>query len=617
MNKITKQTIELINDVQLNEECNIEISKDNKYVMRIKKDDKLKYIGSKYSVERDIESFYKNIGEINSQTIFIIFGLGAGEHIKHLLSQLSEYNKVFIIEPSATIIKETIKISDYSFILQDNRVALCYFDDKIRKYLNDFIEDHMIDNIKIAVFSNYNVIFQNEYELFINEVKSVKKTKEMGNNTLNTFSHVLFNNFIENVFTLDEFYTVNYLKDIYKDKPAIIVSAGPSLTKNVHLLKEVQDKFIIICGPRTLGILLKNGINPDFLCEVDPQEEVYTFVRDYIDLKIPLVFMDSASNKVVKEHKGTKIIAANQGMEKHLEEMLGIKVDSLIQGGSVAHFCMGLAVYMGCNTVIFIGQDLAYTNEKFQAEGTYAGKIDEKKYSYENDKEKWSKDESYNVYVKDINGSSVRTSIVLNSYREEFEDIIQDCQAIKFINSTEGGAHIKGTEAMPLKYSIDLYAVEAFNKNSKEVLPKPIIIDKEQFIKRMLKIIDKLEIIKKACKEGFQYSEKMLCFYKYNKPCDINKVFSQLDRIDVIINNKEDLGFFAYKLVAAIESVMRNEDLKEKENETEKEMGIRLSKRSFEIYAVVSNVVEEFIETLKEKFIFVQCFQLQLKDNFY
>lgn len=615
MNEITKYTINLLSSLQLEEECNIEISKDNKYIVKINKDNKLRYIGSKYSVEKDIQNFIEGIGKIDNNTILLIFGLGTGEQIQYLLSNLSNTNKVFIVEPSINIIKETLKLNHIKDILMDKRVALCYIDGKIRKHINSFIDDYSINNTKMITFSNYPTIFKNEYEMLINEFNSIKSLKKIGMDTFNTFSDIFFYNFIENVFSLDEFYTVDYLKNMYRNKPAIIVSAGPSLNKNVRLLKHAQDKFIIICGPRTLGILIENDIKPDFICLVDPQEDIVSLMGEHINSGIPLIFMDSGSNQVVKRHKGLKIIAANQGMEKHLEDMLGTKVGSIIQGGSVAHFCMGLAVYLGCSTIIFIGQDLAYTNDKFQAEGTYLENLDEIKHLYENNKEEWDKDKNYNIYVRDIFGDMIRTSIVLNSYREEFEEIISSCNGIEFINSTEGGSDIKGTEVMSLKDSINKYGVEAINKDLEKLLPEPIVIDEDKFIKRVFKIIDKLEIIKKACEEGLKYSEQMLYFYKYNKHCDINKVFSKLDKVDTIINDIENLGFLAYKLVSAINSVLLDENFKEKENETENETGVRLARRSFEIYAAVSNIVGEIIESVRERFIFVQYFQLESKNN--
>lgn len=601
MNDITKRTIESVNNIDLKEKCCIETSKDNKFLIRIEKDHKLRYIGSKYSVEKDVEKFYSDIlQEANAETIFIVFGLGAGEHIKYLYDRITNSNKILIIEPSIAVIDEILKLNYINHILQDNRVALCYFDYGIRKNLNDFIEEQYMDNIKTGTFANYNIIFQEEYESMLGELGTIKKMKKMGDDTFKAFSYEFFNNFIENVFSLDEFYTVNRLKDLYMGKPAVIVSAGPSLTKNIHLLKNVQDKFIIICGLRTIGTLIKNGIKPDFLCSVDPQDEACELMKDCIDSEVPLVFMDSSSNKTVKKHKGLKIIAANQGMESYLEEMLGIKVDSIIQGGSVAHFCMGLAVYMGCSNVIFIGQDLAYTNEKFQAEGTYSESgIDELKYKYEKNKEEWDKDKNYSVYVPDIHGQMVRTSSVLNSYRQEFEDLIYSCDGVKFINSSQGGANIKGTAVMNLNDSIRICGKEAIDKNIEKLIGDKTILDEDVFIENMFKVIDKLELIKKACEEGLEYSKKMLHFYKDNKYCDINKVFSKLDKVDAIINDKKKLGFIAYKAASLINSILENDYYKERANESESELGIRLAKRSFCIYLAVLQTVEEAIFKIK------------------
>ncbi|MCY6959559.1 motility associated factor glycosyltransferase family protein [Clostridium brassicae] len=609
MNKITKRTIQLINSIESKEKCYIEISKDNKYVIQIDKNGKLRYVGSKYSVQRDIEKFYDYIlKEANAETIFLIFGLGSGEHIKYLFDRITNSNKVLIIEPSSVVIKEVLQKNHINYILQDERIGLCYFDYGIRKNLKDFIGEHSIDNTKFMAFSNYNVIFEEEYEKVFTELKAIKNVKD---DTFNVFSHIFFNNFIENIFSLDEFYTVSQLKNLYKNKPAVVVSAGPSLNKNIHLLKEVQDKFIIICGPRTIGTLINNGIKPDFLCSVDPQDEAYELMKDYIDSEVPLVFMDSTSNKIVKKHKGLKVIAANQGMESYLEEILGIKVDSLMQGGSVAHFCMGLAVYMGCKNVIFIGQDLAYTNEKFQAEGTYSKSgIDDLKYKYEEDKEEWDKDKAYSIYVPDINGQMVRTSTMLNSYRQEFEELIYICNEVEFINSSQGGANINGTKVMDLKDSITMYAKENINKNIEELLGNKIILDEDSFIENMFKIIDKLKVIKKACEEGLEYSDKMLHFYKDNKYCDMNEVLNKLDKIDAMINDKKKLGFIAYKTVALINNILENDYYKEKANETEKELGIRLAKRSFNMYLAVLQPAEEAIFRIKDKFMYINIIEI-------
>lgn len=621
MNYITKNTIELCNTLKSEEECSIEISKDNKYIVRIKKGDKLKYIGSKYSVERDVEKFINDINTIEVNETIIIFGLGAGEHIKYLVNSLVSANKIFIVEPNAETLKETLKLNEVEILLEDDRIALCLLDSKIKKYISDFVDDYNISNIKIISFANYSSVFENEYNYFLKQFEQAKMSKKMTTDTFNEFSDEFFNNFMENIFTLanEGFYSINQLKNLYKGKPAVIVSAGPSLTKNVHLLKDVQDKFIIICGPRTIGTLIENDITPDFVCSVDPQDKVYTLMEKYIDFKIPLVFMDSSNSRTVKEQKGSRIIVSNQGMETSLEEILGIKVDSLMQGGSVAHFSMGLATYLGCSTIIFIGQDLAYTNDKFQADGTYAGEMDKIKYDYEKNKEKWDEDKNFSVYVKDIYGNPIRTSVVLKSYIVEFEDLISECNGIKFINSTEGGAYIEGTEVITLKKSIDLYGVKVINKKLKHSLEE-IVINEDKFTRKMFDIIDKLGIVKKACKDGIKYSEQMLYFYKYGKYCNLNWVFSELDRVDTIINSREGIEFLAYCMLADIDSVINNEYFKVKESETEKELGIRLSERGLFIYLSVYQTIEDMMIKIRNEFIF-DSYENKLKkslenDNF-
>ncbi|NFT51115.1 motility associated factor glycosyltransferase family protein, partial [Clostridium botulinum] len=96
-------------------ECITEKSKDNKNIFRIKKDNKWIYIGSKYSVSRDVDNFInKTLKIINDEQLLVIFGLGAGEHIIKLLSYLSQQNKVIIIEPNNSVINSFRQLGYYN-----------------------------------------------------------------------------------------------------------------------------------------------------------------------------------------------------------------------------------------------------------------------------------------------------------------------------------------------------------------------------------------------------------------------------------------------------------------------------------------------------------------------
>lgn len=606
MNEITRQTIELINSIQINEECNIEISKDNKFIIRLNKDNKLRYIGSKYSVQKDIDSFYSKIGETDSQTIFVIFGLGAGEHIRSLLLQLSEYNKVLIVEPSISNIKEFIKLPYSDNILNDERVALCCLNQFLKIYMNNFIKDHEIKNIKLVSFSNYDMLFKDEYKCLIEEFNSMKNIKIMGNNTLKEFSQLFFKNLINNITCLNEFYVINSFKNIYKDKPAIIVSAGPSLEKNIDLLKDVQDKFIIICGPRTFGALVKVGIRPDFICAVDPQDYTYDLMEDYLNYDVPLVFMDIANNKLLNNYRGKKILVANQGMEPYIGDIIGVSIDSLLQGGSVAHFCMGLAVYLGCNMVIFIGQDLAYVDDKFQAESTNFDGIDKHKYYLMNDIEQWKKQ---SIFVKDINGKKIRTSPLLNLYREEFEQLILTMRNIRFINSSYG-AHISGTEAMNFRDALALYNNTGECKSNNNFMNYVSTVKTYTILNSIGSIIKYLKLIQEKSCLGIEYSNKLKEFYLGHSNINIKKVLKKLDEIEVVFKDIEKIGLIAYLLGPAIEKILVDSKYNIKGTESEKELGLKIAEKSKVLYEEICRCIEETLNVIYDVVYFVNYFEV-------
>lgn len=579
----------------MNTQCYLENSVDNKNIIRIIDEYKKRYIGSRYSVERDINKFNESLSNINGNTVILVWGLASGEHIKELLNNIGDSNKVIIIEPSEEIINLFLSIGYSKEILEDKRIKIHNFNNKeIENILNNSIEDYEIDNIKLISFANYNVIFEKEFKSLKKTLRKVTMNKRIGRDTISFFSQSLFKNFIKNLKSSAGYGVINSYRNIFKDKPAIIVSAGPSLEKNIHLLKEVQNKFIIICGGRTFKALTNVGVTPDFVCAVDPQDITYTIMKNQLNSKVPLVFMESANYKLVSEYKGSKILFSNEGMETYIESITGKEVDSLMQGGSVAHVCMGLAYYLGCNPIVFIGQDLAYTGDKFHAQSAKVMENpgDVAVTEYEKNKEHWENISGQNIYVKDINGDLVRTSVILNSYREEFEELIEEREEVTFINSTEGGAYIQGTEVVSLKESIENYAKEEIDKHIKfnDTIKEEII--KHNFIN----IKDNLINVKNYCQKGIRYTDKMYLYYTVKKGININKVFEELDKVDLVINDMQKIGLISYLLAPYIETVLNDEEYVEKLNESPIEAGRRVAKRTKALYQAILKAIDEALQ---------------------
>jgi hypothetical protein len=132
----------------------------------------------------------------------------------------------------------------------------------------------------------------------------------------------------------------------------------------------------------------------------------------------------------------------NYSSDFHLLNMLyneKIDMEKINSAPSVANTAFDLLSKMGCNPIIFMGQDLAYTNNR-----QYAGNL-------EHDCNKDGNiDFSNHIKMKDIYGNEVYTTYSFLSMRNNFETTITAAKErnpeLKVLNCTEGGINIEGAE---------------------------------------------------------------------------------------------------------------------------------------------------------------------------
>ncbi len=437
MNVITKNSIEKIKDIKI-ESISLEASKDGYEVVKYMLDGKTKFLTSKYNVKREIEILISTLDSIYVNTTLIIFGLSRGEYLSAVQKKTSEFNNILIIEPSMEIFK-AFSEDNNNHILEDKHInILCQPDEKeLTTAYNLLIDSKQVGNIKIYDYGSYRNIFKEDYKLLFDSLQKFITGNAINRNTIDAYSVKWFNSYMSNLRHSMDSYTINDFKDSFKNYPSVVVSAGPSLDKNIDLLKGMENKVLIIAGNRTLKPLLDRGIRPHFVCTIDPTDLIYEMMKENLDAKVPLVHSHMSNDLLVREQKGARVLYTSGGNHNYLPELLDYEVDSLISGGSVAHAAADFAVYCGCSPVIFIGQDLAYTNNERHADSAKASIDKELNYSLKQ--------------VEAYGGGTVGTSVDFDLFRRAFETYIQTKQEIRFINSTEGGARIKGTEEVPLK----------------------------------------------------------------------------------------------------------------------------------------------------------------------
>lgn len=404
------------------------------------------------------------LDEILFDSIVFIFGISKGEYLQELEKKLCIENRVVIIEPNEEV------YNTYKDLIKDNRINLVLFDDKtIETIIGKLVNYEKFDRLLVHPYGNYKEEYSKEYERFIEILDSVYLTVSSGLGVANSFKSLFLENLTSNIYKINNSTPLNSYIDSNKNIPAIIVSAGPSLDKNIQTMmkyKNYLDKIFIIAGNRTLGSLLKNNIVPDLVVSIDPQHVTCEMIEQYIDYEIPLAFYEFSNKNLINKYKGELIYLAEL-LPKTIETMKNFM--GTFSGGSVAHSSTDIARIMGCNPIIFVGQDLAYTFEKDHSEIS-AFPIDKQK------------SEHNFIYTKDINNNDIKTTITLDFYKMKFEQyikFIQSSEDVKFYNASYG-ADIKGAPHVELEEIIKTLELE---KASHKLNPnKCINIDSQHIV---------------------------------------------------------------------------------------------------------------------------------------
>jgi hypothetical protein len=494
---------------------------DGYNVYNIEKEEEHYYLANKNNYKKDIESLLNTVDDIKFDSLIIIFGIDTGEYLDELYKVICKKNRILIFEPNEEIFNSSKDKID------NNNVRLVFYDkSNVRGTLYSVINSGNFNNLYVHAFGNYAEVYKEEYETFIENLDCTYYTACSSISVANRFKEVFIKNLTSNLKVLKYATPLNSYENINKGIPAIIVSAGPSLDKNlVEMMKyktEVEKCFVI-AGSRTLKAMIKNGIKPDMVVSIDPIDDNYDMMKDYLKENIPLAFYEYSNRYLVRDYKGEKIYLSMllSTTIAELDDLKGTYV-----GGSVAHSCVDIANIMGCSPIILVGQDLAFTYDKHHSDSAIFDF--DKKNSYE-----------ASLIVKDIFGEEIRTTVTLNHFRIKMQEYISFCSKVnnvEFINASYG-AEIEGAPHKELSDIFKIYKVNNRKKNC--VVDKSIEIDAEAVVHDILDYVE--EYISKANK-GEELCKDLLLNESDKSLIDIDEDDEELQKflyVMEIVNNFE------------------------------------------------------------------------------
>ncbi len=360
-----------------------------------------------------------------------IWGMGLGYHVYALYQLTHGSTDIYVYDTDSFLfdIAKLGKLGSWQEIFHDPRIHLIEDPDST-KFSASLAEEgtkiilHMPSVHKLPEGTPHQA-----------EKKSILKRLQLTINTFEEQKDDIYLNFYKNVKHVDGF--AEELFPEYEGQNVVIVAAGPSLDKNIHILKDALDNHApikVLCVGTVLRKLINVGITPDAVFVMDANEVVYAQLEGLEHLNVPLILNSSTYFKIALNYHGKKYLACQSGFEPAVK--LGHRLFST--GSSVTTLALDFAIQAKAAKIILIGCDMAYTGDASHASGT----VQVHNTSKEN-----------TITAKGYYGDTVSTTVQLSMFREWIERRLtsEDAKSIKLINATEGGAFIEGMKHIPLK----------------------------------------------------------------------------------------------------------------------------------------------------------------------
>ncbi|EOI9599246.1 motility associated factor glycosyltransferase family protein, partial [Campylobacter jejuni] len=417
--------------------------------------------------------------------VLYFYGFGSGILFKALL-QNKNHQHIVVFEKDIEIIWIMFHILDFSNELQSARLMILQTSSLDIEFFSNFCSSKPFFQFSRIYFLE---LMSHYYERFHEDILGLnKKLAENfknsivshGNDPLDALQGIE-----QFVYNLPSMITHPSYKELLSKRKgisdtAIIVSTGPSLTKQLPLLKKYASKATIFCADSSYPILAKHGIKPDYVCMLERTEITAEFFNnDFGEFDKDIVFVCAGvvHPKAIEYLKGRnrKYLI----IPRYLYFPIYIKLkyfDFLYNTPSVAHMACYLSLHLNHKNIIFIGQDLAYAENGNSHPDDYQNSANYESQMYEH------------ILTEAYGGKKeIKTHEVWIFFKQILEAMIIKYHITTY-NCTEGGARIEGTIEKPFLWACENLLHKNLNKPFEKLEPLSLNKQNEFLLKAYYKV---------------------------------------------------------------------------------------------------------------------------------
>ena len=363
-----REIVSGISEEELKEKVEVTYNAEGYPVCRYRREDICFHITSEHPME-EAKIWGRSIQPQNSAEIFL-YGCGFGYPLFELFAKKPAQSIVLVFERDICIFKAMLYYFDISPLLETKKIMffigdIPYFKKKFSELFCGMmfsITAYPTVLFTLPAARNFNKEYLEIHRYVINQLAFL--ISGVGNSHQDDM--VGLRNLLANTKEVLKDPYLSCMKDKYRGVPAFIISNGPSLDKSMPLLKNIQGKALMICAESAIVPLTKNGIKPDILTALERTKTNYQyhFENRNHSPDIALFALAMVDPHVFPSFAGEKIpiFRQGEGMNRWFNRILG-DGSELSAGASVAHLAAAVALYLGADPIIFVGQDLAYGPE--------------------------------------------------------------------------------------------------------------------------------------------------------------------------------------------------------------------------------------------------------------
>ena len=434
--------------------------------------------------------------ELKQDHVHLIFGLGLGYALDELYQQ-SPSLALIVYEPNLSLLRFTLENVDLSHVLNSERVHLiadyAEFLDLVKHLVYGYFQ---IDSLILPGMAKH---FSKEIPIWSHDLRCMIQDWQRNYGSLKRFLPQWTERFFENLSGIVSMPALDDLKNSYAEKPALIISRGPSLDTAIEAIAQLKGKVLLIAVGAALHRLYSSNISPDFAVFYDMNgldEQVHGLPESYLS-DISVITGPFSRNLgrdyPFREHRWLPC-RATQNFGQWLDEALGNPHQRIEGGGSVSIAALQLGVFMGCSEIVLIGQDLAFPKNQVYAGGTVVQKDEEGRLNLAASETLFMQEALSMTNIQGQDGETLQTLEAYTTYARQLEayavTLTEEKPGLRLYNASIGGAQLNGYELCPLSDCESLWqqAADSIMPTSRVIFSEDELQERQ---KKLLKAIDK------------------------------------------------------------------------------------------------------------------------------